>query len=354
MTRHLDDLILDALEQKNLSAAQILVARAGRLQFLKCYGEAGEKSFFDLASLTKPLATAMVAMQAMQKKLVSPNDPVEKFFETENLAGVALAELLNHRSSLIAWRAFYPQSGVDSKTDFTVNRQKVMRSILHDNKCVVPANRGTVVYSDLGYILLAAILEKVCQKKIDDVFHQWIARPLGLAKQIFFLPRGQKLPFVRSRFVPTQDCPVRKRLAQGEVMDLNCYFLGGVSGHAGLFANAKAIHRILQELRRARLGTSGLIAKKTFDVFCQPSAQLSKRYFTLGFDTPTQPGSLTGKMFSKNTIGHWGYSGTGVWWDLERDIWIISLSNQYRFHHDGTRAAMLRPQLHDVLLEKFA
>lgn len=356
MIGKLDELVFGALEQKKMSAAQVLVASSGRLRFFKCYGEAGVRSFFDLSSLTKPLATALMAMRSLEEGLLSLDDPVEKFFPGKNLVAVSIRSLLNHSSPLVAWRRFYPPAKIDDEIHFEKNHQRVLHSILHEKKCLRDVSETKVVYSDLGYILLAAILEKVWQKDFANIFYDLISTPLGLKREIFFLPRGKKLPFAKKYFVPTQFCLVRKRLVQAEVMDLNCYHLGGVSGHAGLFSGALAVHWILQELRRAKVGKSRLFGKKTFDIFCKPAAnrKVSERYFKLGFDTPTQPGSLTGKMFSKNTIGHWGYSGTGFWWDLDRDLWVITLMNHYRFHNDSRRMTELRPRIHDLLLEHFA
>lgn len=134
-------------------------------------------------------------------------------------------------------------------------------------------------------------------------------------------------------------------------MDENAWVMGGVSGHAGLFGEAKAVHAILNEWRRARLGQSTIISPGTFESFCTPEMPriLDKRDFTLGFDTPTLPGSQAGEKISPNAIGHLGYAGTSFWWDLDRDAWIILLTNRAMPSRSNELIKKMRPLLHDAI-----
>lgn len=354
MKRVLYDLVQQSMQNRECSAAQILVAKKGKSVFSAHYGKAGADSYFDLASLTKPLATAWITMLAVQTGLLRTDDLISRFFKTKNLASVTVRQLLNHTSLLTAWRQFYPSTIPGTVGDAVDHRDQILKKILHDKKSMATGAPGSVIYSDLGYILLGAILEQVFASDLNQIFKEQVSGPLGIESSCFFLPVGKRRPAPVKKFVPTHTCPVRKRLVQGEVMDLNCYFMGGVSGHAGLFANAHAIHRMLRGLRAARLGKSKLIQQKTFSQFCLPprKREPSQRYFTLGFDTPTQPGSSTGRYFSKNSIGHLGFSGTSFWWDLDLDVWVILLSNRHVFG-DGTPcgAYALRPAIHDVIMQ---
>lgn len=353
MKQALHDLVWESIQNRECSAAQILVAKTGRSIFSAHYGKSEAESCFDLASLTKPLATAWLSMLAVQAGLLKLDDLVSRFFKTKNLADVTVRQLLNHTSLLKDWQQFYPATIPEVVTDAVSRRDQILKKILHDKKSMLTKAPGSVVYSDLGYILLGAILDQVFAGELNQIFKEQVSGPLGIEASCFFLPVGKRRPVQVKKFVPTHICPVRKRLVQGEVMDLNCYFMGGVSGHAGLFANAQAIHQMLRELRAARLGKSKLIQQKTFLKFCIPQQKrdLSQRYFTLGFDTPTQPGSSAGRYFSKNSIGHLGFSGTSFWWDLDLDVWVILLTNRHVFGDGTPRGAFaLRPAIHDVIM----
>ena len=197
-----------------------------------------------------------------------------------------------------------------------------------------------VLYSDLGYIVLGKILEKAYQTNLKNLFFKKIATPLHLEDAIFFCPNK----------IQKSQCVFSEKNRKSVVQDCNAKTLGGACGHAGLFGTAKAIHNILREFRKASFGKSKFISKKSFVTFCKPDPKrrVSERVFTLGFDTSTQPGSLSGKFFSKNSIGHLGYTGTSFWWDLEKDVWIILLTNRLYF---GGQPESFRPQIHDHLIK---
>lgn len=323
------DLIQKLISEKQFSVAEILVARKGRIVFHQKYGKG---KFFDLASLTKPLCTAFLTLLAVQEKKLFLRDTVEKFFPTKILKGVSLKKILNHTSPLIAWADL---------------RRKGWRDLLHAPSYLRKGSRGErsvapTLYSDLGYILLGKILEKVYQDDLKTLFRNKIAKPLGIEKEIFFCPRKKQ----------GAQCVFSEKNKRGIVQDRNAFALRGISGHAGLFGTAKAVHRILSEFRRSSFGQSRLISKKNFLLFCKPDPKrkTGQRYFTLGFDTPTQPGSLSGRHFSKNSIGHLGFTGVSFWWDFKKDLWIILLANRLYF---GGPTQAFRPQIHDALMRKW-
>jgi CubicO group peptidase (beta-lactamase class C family) len=213
-------------------------------------------------------------------------------------------------------------------------------------------NKKTL-YSDLGYIVLGALLERKYRKSLDKIFDEKIIKPLKLTNELFFVPLKKKRLHKKLEFYPSEFCPRRKKIMQGEVMDENAWTMGGVAGHAGLFGTAKAIHVMLTEFRKARLGKSRLISQKTFQNFCVPSKNrgAKERYFTLGFDTPTKGKSQSGTYFSKNSIGHLGYAGTSFWWDLDQNFWIILLTNRCYPSCKNKKISEFRPKLHDVAVK---
>lgn len=328
------------------TSGEVLVAKRGRILLHEKETALRQQRFFDLASLTKPLATTLLVMLAVQDKKLSLDDPIEKFFATKTLRGVTLSRFLNHTSPLVDWFEF--------RLEFK-SADKILTQILNEKKLIrkTRETRG-VLYSDLGFILVGAILEKTYKQDLATLFAKKIAKPLRIEAEAFFVDLHHKRKFSVTKFVPTEDCKIRRKTMQGEVMDENAWLMHGVAGHAGLFATADAVHKILLELRRAKLGKSKLFAKKTFSLFCLPkkNRKPTERYFTLGFDTPTKPYSQSGNSFSKDTIGHLGFSGTSFWWDLKKDFWIILLTNRCIHGRANKAFVAWRPLFHDNLMMK--
>lgn len=332
--------------------AELLVSHGGKVLYydrVGCYPDP-ERAIFDLASLTKPLCTAITAALFFQENKIRLDDPVTFFFSTATLKHVTIRELLNHTSGIADWAPLYSEMLRQPTLDFKRNKKVILEIILNDDNLIrVP---GRPVYSDLGYILLGAILEKVGKGRLDHLFKTQIAARLGLADSMFFVPLDAPPRIPKEQFVPTEVCALRKKTMQGEVMDRNCYVQGGVSGHAGLFSNAQSINRVLSELRQASLGKSGLIKKDVFDLFCRPDPRRAwdEVTFTLGFETTTKGKSQSGTFFSKNSIGHLGYAGTSFWWDLDRDFWVILLTNRCLPDRKNFKIQQFRPALHDFVI----
>lgn len=354
MPKALKQLLKAATESGAFSAAEILVAKSGQLrlhEFTEVQVNTNER-FFDLASLTKPLVTALLFMRLFDKRKLHPEHKVGDSLQTTTLAETTLGSLLNHTSGLKDWVDFLPKNYSPKKA---INRTKITHEVFHkllnDKKLI--SQSGKMLYSDLGYLVLGLVLEAFTETRLDKLWQHEIAKPLGLEKELFFCPVPRKKtdkPPIKN-FIPSEICSRREQIMQGEVMDETSWILGGITGHAGLFGTAAGIHKILLELRAASLGKSKLFSKKAFATFCRPDLKrkLASRSFTLGFDTPTQPGSQSGKSFSKNTIGHLGYSGTSFWWDLDKDVWIILLTNRCYPSRQNKTFNELRPQIHDVI-----
>lgn len=334
-------------------AAEVLVAAGGDVVLHEKHGFGPGQKYFDLSSLTKPLATALTCLKAFEEGRLSPDDLVSDFFSTKTLGGVTVGELLNHTAPLIDWHDFARPYLRQAAPDQSRNTARILRKILTDSK--LTRRVGGTLYSDLGYIVVGEILKKQYGKNLDRIVHDKVTGPLGLDKDLFYVPLGKRRARPSKGFIASETCVRRKRLIQGEVMDENSWVMGGVSGHAGFFGTALGIHGILTELNRARIGKSKHFSRAAFEIFCLPEAKrkFSERKFTFGFDTPTRPDSQSGKYFSKETIGHLGFSGTSFWWDMERDLWIILLTNRCLFGRAKGEFSRWRPRLHDELMKGF-
>ncbi|OVE80855.1 hypothetical protein BVY03_05175 [bacterium K02(2017)] len=357
MTQKIQNKILAGVTDKVFPQAELLVAQRGEILLHEFAGTFNDvaKAKFDLASLTKPLCTAMLCMALYQDNKISLDDTLEHYFITHIQNQITVRHLLNHTSGLVDWVPFYANMIFQKNANYAQNNQKILDLILlDDNMDRYPQKTH---YSDIGYILLGALIERAGNLPLTELFKKYIADPLNISDRMFFVPVNEKQSaYKKEDFVPTVDCLLRQRLIQGEVMDRNCYVMGGVSGHAGLFSDAFTIHRVLNELRLAKLAKSTLIQKKTFDLFCLPDLKRvwDDYYFTLGFDTSTRSVSQSGTLFSKNTIGHLGYAGTSFWWDIERDFWVILLTNRCMPDRKNTKIRSFRPELHDLIVRELA
>lgn len=339
----------EGISQQVFPSAELLCASEGKIVHHEKVGKTSQNDlYFDLASLTKPLCTALLTMIFCEKKIISLDDKVGKFFATQTLDEITVRQILSHTSGLIDWAPLYADKISMPNPDFEKNRSIILDLILKDDYFL--RDSGKTVYSDIGYILLGALLETAGRARLHQLFETHITNPLHLSDKIFFVPLTEVRRHAADQFIETEFCPFRNRVIQGEVMDKNSYAMGGVTGHAGLFSTAETIHQLLSELRRASLGQSSLLTKDSFDLFCRPDLgrNWQQAGFTLGFDTPTQGKSQSGSQFSKNSIGHLGYSGTSFWWDLDKDLWIILLTNRCMPNRKNFKIQQFRPELYDL------
>lgn len=336
--------------------AELLVCKKGQILLHEYAGSFNDetRALFDLASITKPLCTAMLFMQAHQNGDICLDDKVQTIFRVDTLQNITIRQLLNHTSGLIDWAPFYAEMIQQESIDFLANKKKIINLIINDDN--MDRLPKATHYSDIGYILLGAVLEIVYKDSLDELFKRFVTDPLGLKNRLFFIPLFQdsRNSYHKEDFVSTVNCTLRKKVVRGEVMDRNCYVMGGVSGHAGLFSDATSIHKMLLELKTAARGKSSFIDKETFDLFLRPdlTREWNQFYYTLGFDTNTKGISQSGSFFSKNTIGHLGYSGTSFWWDIERDFWIILLTNRCMPERKNFKIQQYRPSLHDFIVKE--
>lgn len=310
-----------------------------------------QTTLFDISSLTKPVCTASLFIKAVQEGRCSLYDPVNTFYPSLRAAHMSLRHLLNHTSGLPDYRPYY-QTLVNEHPDWMMTHRGkdwIIQSILKEPLISKPGEK--VLYSDLGYILLGHILEKIYQKRLDQIFDESIAQTFKL-NHTFFVRTDKKENHPPIQFAATEICPWRKRVLCGEVMDDNAYAMGGMAGHAGLFSTASDIRKWIDELRLARQGRSRLIKREIFDQFCSIPIKrdINARYFTLGFDTPSHPSS-SGKYFSPNSLGHLGYTGCSFWWDLKQDVVIILLTNRVHPSRENKKITEFRPIIHDTVIE---
>jgi CubicO group peptidase (beta-lactamase class C family) len=351
-----DRLMNQGIAEKIFPGGVLLVSKKGETLFFNAYGVAHlssrapvtSETIFDLASLTKPLATTLAVMRLVQHNQIKLEQHLGQLlpdFEHTDKARVKLEHLLYHNSGLPDYRPYYKAlNGVA-----TDSRRKALRQHLVQEPCINPIGQ-TVLYSDLGFMILAWVVEHVAQQRLDHFVVDEIYQPLGI-NHLFFIPH--KIGDNRVTFAATENCPWRRKILEGQVHDENAYAVGGIEGHAGLFGTADDINRLLIELLFTYHGrtSAGLFQQ---DLLHQFFKRLSGTDKALGFDTPSRTGSSCGQGFSQDSVGHLGFTGTSFWMDLERSVIVILLTNRVHPSRDNERIKKFRPELHDTVMNAIA
>ncbi|HDI75436.1 MAG: hypothetical protein DRJ52_05645 [Thermoprotei archaeon] len=297
-----------------------------------------ENTIFDLASLTKPVATATSIMILVEKGKIYLDEGVQDILPSfKGLAKekVTLKHLLTHTSGLPAHIAFYRWC---SSAEEVVNEICSKVSLVYE-----PGTR--VVYSDLGYILLGYIIEKISGERLDLFAREKIFNPLGMKDTMFNPP--EKL---RSRIAATELCKWRKKLVWGEVHDENSYAMGGVAGHAGLFSTALDLAIFAQMmLNKGSIGSTRVLSRRSVEVMttCHTEGLESRR--GLGWQLKHR-GAACGDLFSEDSYGHTGFTGTSIWIDPQQDLFVTFLTNRVHPSRENTKIVKFRPKLHNFVV----
>jgi CubicO group peptidase (beta-lactamase class C family) len=379
---HAFQLIEQAIANRVFPGAALAVALRGQLLAWQAFGrftydpaspEVRRETLWDLASLTKPIATVSMAMLLFERGQLPLDAPIANYLhdfaavaphlpqladvgrDAQEVAGndtqrrwrqsVTIAMLLDHSSGLPAHRKLYLE---------TSGREAIQKAA---RRLPIEAKPGTrTLYSDIGFILLGELLELVARVPIDLFCHREIFAPLKL--NMSFTPH----PSIHSAIPPTvNDLTYRHRIIQGKVNDENASAMGGVAPHAGLFSDVLSVARFAECLLR---GGSPLFRPATVQLFTtrqpapaagsealpdttQPAPAASSR--TLGWDTPSAP-SQSGTLFSPRSFGHLGYTGTSLWCDPERQLSVTLLTNRTWPDSANQAIKQLRPPLHDAIL----
>lgn len=331
-----------AINEKIFTAAALIVVKKGETIFEEYFGRIGLSNerrvtcdtLFDLASLTKVLATTPCWMkmlenhpQAMDSALFTwiPQIPQDKREVTPRL-------LLAHSSGLPAWRPYYLFNKGSGQYRF------VLDCIINE-KLDYPLGAGSI-YSDLGFIILAHILERQTGKRLDEVCKELIYGPLDVSQKLLFNPSERCVEVAETRL---GDIPKT-------VNDLNARALGGISGHAGLFGTARGVARLTLEMLTSLKKPNGFFDQEIMKLFVTPCLYVHESSRALGFDTKSEEGSSCGYLFSKSSFGHTGFTGTSLWVDPDRELVTVFLTNRVIMGESDMRIKILRPKLHDEII----
>jgi CubicO group peptidase (beta-lactamase class C family) len=368
--RPVESAFQEAVTQGVFPGAVVLVSKDDEVVFEQAFGYRSllpEKTplqpntIFDLASLTKPLATTLALMLLIRERKIRLEDQVTRFIPTYGVYGKSVTtfrQLLNHSSGLPAWKPYFEEIIKNEKAgriNFVASRAAknyVLEQIHREKPLTAPGAQS--VYSDLGFMVLAEVVETISSASLDRFCQDHIFKPLGLRSTAFVdltQLRTRRLQPVEEMIAPTENCPWRKKILCGEVHDDNAYAVGGVAGHAGLFSCARDIHTLLARLGRCLQGKDAFLPQSLLQEFLTRDASVNNSTYALGWDTPSATKSASGSFFSPRSVGHLGFTGTSVWWDLEKNCYIILLTNRVHPSRKNEKIRDFRPQIHDLIMK---
>lgn len=382
----IDTLMQEAIKTKATPGGVVLVAKDGKIVFEKAYGyhtyskktPVSTSDLFDLASITKIAAATLAVMKLSENGQIDIDQPMSRYLpalQNTNKASLTTREMMTHHSGLRSWIKFYentlsgtkkrPKPSPDyykktKQSDYSVQvanqlflqtsyAQDSMYQIIYDSE--LRSNKN-YKYSDLGFYLVAAMVKEVTGRSLDQYVFDTFYQPMGLDNMLFNpLEKVDK-----KRIPPTEkDDYFRLQTIQGHVHDMGSAMLGGVSGHAGLFSDARDLAALMQMLLNGGIyGGTRYLQSSTIRDFTKRCTGCTRR--GTGFDMKQLDESLTlntSEKVSTNTYGHLGFTGTCVWVDPDHDLIYILLSNRtypdmfnYKFSKEN-----YRPRIHSAVYE---
>jgi CubicO group peptidase (beta-lactamase class C family) len=343
--------VLDqAIDRRAFPGAGVAITHHGRLVALKGMGRftyepdstaVGPDTIYDLASVTKVVATTALCMVLHERGTLKLEQPlVELLPEFAMTMGghdlrrrqVTLRMLLAHCSGLPAYSKLFESAH---------SRNELIARALEVPLEADPGSRAE--YSDIGFILLGEALERLLGTPLDELCRQQVFSRLDLAHLCFNPPEDWK-----ALIPPTvHDLAFRKRVVQGEVHDENAWVMGGISGHAGCFGTALEVAQFAECMLR---GGAPLVSRETVTTFTRRELTPAGTSRALGWDTPSQP-SQSGQYFSSSAFGHLGYTGTSLWIDPKKHLSVTLLTNRTWPDRGSQLIKQIRPAFHDAVIE---
>ena len=335
---NISNLLRSRIESGDFPSAVYTVAQNGRAVFADAVGDAVREpqrlpasleTIYDLASLTKPLVTGMLCARLLERGEIALDDPVAKYFSEfgEKNSGILLRHLLTHTSGLPAWRPLYL---------LAKDREEVIAAIANQHLAYQPGER--VVYSDLGFIVLGIMLQKLTGKSLPQLAEEEIFKLLNL-QQTFFNPSAAKQTGVAAcengnayerdmcerDFSGQSYAGWRSGIIWGEVHDGNAHFLGGAAGHAGLFSSAADTLRLANQFVAQ---SSELLSADTCRLFHENMTEGLNEARSFAWQLAVTQDSTAGQSLPAEAFGHTGFTGTSCWIDAARGRVFILLTNR--------------------------
>ncbi len=302
-----------------------------------------EYKYYDLASLTKIIFTVPVLMSLYENKKIKVEQPIIEILPWVKWSEVKVKNLLNHSSGLIWWQDFFRK--LDQKKSMLEKRYELAQMI----RSAPREQSNKSVYSDVGFLFLGFLIERIKEKPLFDIFLD-LQKDFKLSESLHFQKNNQTI-YKKSLYAPTENCLWRKFRPQGEVHDENCWAMGGVSNHAGLFGQAQDVADYGLRLREVLNSKNKFLSSSTLKLFMKRTMLTAQGDWALGFMLPSKGSSSAGKYLSSDSIGHTGFAGTSFWYDPKKDLQVTLLSNRVYHGREKEKFKLLRPKIHDWIFE---
>ena len=341
-----EDVLTRAVRGGAFPGCVAAIGTATERPWVRAFGKLGEglgsvaaDTLYDVASLTKVLATTVTAMTLHRDGLLDLGQKMGElladFAETPmGKSGATVEHALAHCAGWSDKSPLYRRH-----SDY----RSLVAAIASQQLAYAPAMRSS--YSDFGMILLGEGLARLGDRPFATLAWTRVFQPLGM-RQTFFRPAETERP----RIAPTEvDRHFRHRLIHGEGHDEHAFVMGGVAGHAGVFTTAADVARLAAEMLRARAGSSEFMSKAVADLFTTRRGIVAGSTRALGWDTPSEQGSSAGDLLSRRSFGHTGFTGTSVWCDPDRGIYAVLLSNRVHPSRENIKIRAVRREFHDAV-----
>jgi CubicO group peptidase (beta-lactamase class C family) len=356
------DVVEKAIAEKAFPGATLAVGYRGKVA-VRAFGKLSydakaaatiPNTMYDIASLTKVVATTTLVAKLAEGDFAVQLDldaKIERYLpewasgpNAEWRHRVTVRHLLTHTSGLPAFKEYWRTTNSRVTAERSTGKQDTLARIFAEPLEYEPGTKE--IYSDLGIILMAEIVEQLTGRALDDLAKSTIFLPLGM-KDTMYRPPKRLWP----QIAPTEiDNQLRHRLVQGEVHDENAFVIGGVSGHAGIFSTAPDLAAFCQMLLNGGVYAHQRILRHATIAQFRTPQQLSGGTRTLGWAVPTEGGS-SGHYFSAHSFGHTGFTGTSIWIDPDRQLFVVLLTNRVEPTRENSKIQQVRPALHDAVMQ---
>jgi CubicO group peptidase (beta-lactamase class C family) len=310
-----------------------------------------EDTIFDLASVTKVFGTASMIADLVERGKLKWDTRVSDILKGYPFKEIRIRHLLSHTGGFIAWQPLWEMLNAKFSpkhiSEISVeNRQSAMREIVLAIAPEVPVETRAL-YSDISFLILGFVIEELTQLPLDRAITELLWRPMGIERAYYrhVTTKAAQPKDLNSGVAATEDSAWRGGILQGQVHDDNTWAMGGYAGHAGAFGDVRDVLYFAKRL------FEGHFSLKIRDEMWTPVDWPQGCTRTLGWDTPSAENSLLGEKMSHRSVGHWGYTGTSLWIDPDREFAVALLSNRVHPTRENMLIKELRPKFHDALIE---
>lgn len=327
---------------------RILSLCAGTLHGKESDNPVVENTLFDLASITKPVATTSAVALLLQNGRLGLDDTLGSWIpdaESSEYSKCTIEQLLSHTSGLQDWLPLYDKVP-SSELGKRIAKTSMLSVLLSSTPVGMPGEKEK--YSDLDFFLLGMIVEKCTSKKLEKFVSENVLLPLGMTKTVYS-PLNKSLD--KSMIAPTGFCQWRQRIIHGEVNDENSWACGQVAGQAGLFGTSTDLTKMALEVIDGLTGEGMIFDQELLQLLCTRTDENLEGCFALGWDKVSKTGSLTGNHFGPLSVGHHGFTGTSFWVEPEKKVAVALLTNHVHYEREKEKINRIRPTIFDAVWE---